>query len=341
VKVLLVYPVARMSILDVATGYHLALLRAGHDVRVYDLSRRWAYHDKAVPLDLPDPQRMRALSKQASETMLIEALYHDADLVLIISGLSVHPLALKLLQRAAIPTVVIHTESPYEDANQAEWSSAYHGMMTCTHERTSADRYGWVYLPHAYEPTIHWPRRPEHELLTDVLIVGTGWPERITLLEAINWTGMTLTIVGMWDLAQNSPLRAADYRPGIVPNLDVPRMYASAKINLNFHRAATNAVSLNPRGYELAACGACQVSDVRVDGLARFGASVPTFTTAADLEQVIRDLLADERRRRVCAADARARVDGETFDARLVTLLESWRSGAGQTVLNRAATVAA
>ncbi len=330
-KVLLVYPVARMSVLDVATGYHLALLRAGHDVRVYNLSQRWEYHDRAVPETLPEPQRLRALSKQSSETILIEALYHDADLVLIISGLNVHPLALQLLQRAAIPTAVIHTESPYEDANQAEWSSTYPGMMSCTHERTSADRYGWVYLPHAYEPTIHYPHWPESDLATDVLIVGSGWPERIALLEQVDWTGIALVLIGIWTLRDDSPLQFGYRGAGIVANLDVPRLYCSARVNVNVHRQAPGAVSLNPRGYELAACGACQVSDVRVEGLVRFGASVPTYTTASGLEAELRDLLAHQQRRRVCAAEARARVEGETFDARLVTLLESWRAGAGQT----------
>lgn len=327
-RVLLVYPVAQMSVLDVATGYHAALLRAGHQVRVYDLAKRWAYHGLALNPAMPDAQRLRALSKQASETMVIEAMYHDADLVLIVSGLSVHPLALQLLQRAAIPTAVIHTESPYQDSHQAEWSATYPGMMSCTHERISAEQYGWTYLPHAYEPTIHWPHPPEEQLACDVLLLGTGWPERVAFLEQVDWTGIDVRLIGLWHLSPDSPLQRA-YTPGIVPNVDVPRLYASANICLNLHRGSTEACSLNPRAYELAACGACQVSDPRPDGTALFGSAVPTCTTPAELGDTLRALLADPRQRRACAAEARARVNGETFDARLTTFMTAWRSGSG------------
>ncbi|MDD5366932.1 MAG: glycosyltransferase [Gallionellaceae bacterium] len=327
-KVLFVYPVAMMSVSDVAAGYHQALLRAGHDVKVYHLGKRWAYHDLAINPDLPEPERLRALSKQASETMVIEAWYHDADLVLIVSGLSVHPLALQLLRKGGIPTCVIHTESPYQDEQQAEWSAHYPGMLCCTHERTSAEKYGWLYLPHAYDPMIHWPHRHEDDVASDVLLLGTGWPERVKLLEAVDWTGIDLRLIGLWQLDPASPLQRA-YRPGIVANIDAPRLYASAKVCLNLHRHSDEAVSANPRAYELAACGACQLSDARADVRTLFDGSVPTFTTPAELSDRVRQLLASPSDRRTCAAEARARVDGETFDARLDSLLTHWRAGYG------------
>jgi spore maturation protein CgeB len=80
-------------------------------------------------------------------------------------------------------------------------------------------------------------------------------------------------------------------------------------------------VSLNPRAYELAACGAFTISDRRAEGTALFGETVPTFTTAGELESLVRRYLADPAGRRRYAEQARVRVRGETFDARAAALI--------------------
>lgn len=316
-KILLVIPAIEFSVLDVARGYHNAFIRAGHTVWTYDLGKRMAYHARAMP------EKAAAcvphVTQMASENLVVEALKCEADVVVIVSGLMCHPLGVQLLYKAHIPTVVIHTESPYEDAAQAEWGGANPDAQVFTHERISAEQCGWGYLPHAYDRDIHKPVKPVEPC--DVLFLGTGWPERIALLEAVDWTGIDLKIRGLWNtLRADSPLRPF-YVDGCVDNTLVPGYYAGAKINLNIHRAHETAESLNPRAYELAACGAFCLSDYRRDSDLVFQGSQPWFHSAASLEALVRRYLDDDGERARAAARARELGHNETFDTRAADLL--------------------
>src|SRR5262245_56836825 len=227
VRILLVKPGAEFSISDVARGYHRALLAGGHQVGVFDLTARLHYHARAVGDRWKDD--LRAVSQQASEMIPVEAMKHGADLVVIVSALVFHPIGLVLLRRCGFPMVVVMTESPYDDADQAEWATAYPEALICTHEATSAARYGWTYLPHAYDPAIHRPA-PATGPPCDVLMLGSGWAERVALLEAIDWTGIRLRLLGLWPTIGRDSVLGRYYEPGCVDNTAAPGLYASAAI---------------------------------------------------------------------------------------------------------------
>lgn len=317
-RLLLVTPAADFSVSDVARGYTHAFAAAGHDVRVFNLAQRLLYHARAIGEAWKG--NVRAVSQQASEMIVVEALKQRVDLVVIVSALVVHPLALVLLRQAGVRTAVVLTESPYDDQEQADWAAADPQASIFTHERVSAARHGWHYLPHAYDPAIHHPVAPTRPPC-DVLLLGTGWPERVALLEAVDWRGLDLRLLGLWPtLTEASPLWRS-YEAGCLDNAEVPGIYASARICLNLHRAHPDAQSLNPRAYELAACGAFTVTDHRAEGEALFSWSQPMVSSADSLAHVIRESLADADFREVCAAEARRRVQAETFDARAATLL--------------------
>jgi spore maturation protein CgeB len=308
-------PPAVFSVAEMATGYRDAFVRAGHDVREYRMSDRMAYHRRAVTTE-----QERQAWRSASETILVEAIYHRADLVLFVCPLSFHPVALELLKWGGFKVVALHTESPYQDEEQIAWNTHYPELHACTHERTTAARYGWTYLSHAYDPAVHRPGWSDESLACDVLFVGTGFPERISLLEAIDWTGITLRLQGVWDrLSNDSPLRQF-YRPGFVDNTDLQHHYRSAKICLNPHRFHPDAVSLNPRAYELAATGVFQLTDARDDG-STFSRMLMRFSTADDLEAKIRHYLAHDDEREASIEVLRQLVESETFDVRVGTLM--------------------
>jgi spore maturation protein CgeB len=285
-----------MSIWDVATGHRAALAkRIGEEnIKDYFFDRRVAYHTDALP---PEIRTEKALvSRFASESVLAEALYFHADLVFIISGLNFSPDALWLLRQAHIPTAVLFTESPYEDDFQAEWASANPDLLVFTNDQYSADTRGWTFVPHAHNPEVHRPDGASKDLC-DVLYIGTGWPERQALLENIDWTGIDLRLHGIWpELTLQSPL-IKFYRPGIIKNEDAAAMYRGAKICLNFHRHSVVAQSLGPRVFEVAGCGAFQISDSRPDLEETFLDSIPTFTDARSLENKIRHFLANDTER--------------------------------------------
>lgn len=331
-RILFVHPMAQFAVSDVARGYRNALVAAGHDVRDYRTDQRTLYHARAIDRTASDDhpelaamsheRRMELLSRLASEEVTVEAMYHHADVCVIASGLAFHPNGMWLLRQLKIPTVVLLTESPYEDEAQARFMAFYPEAHATTHERISAARYGWTYLPHAYDPAVHFPvayQKPDE--VCDVIIVGTGWPERLAFLSAIDWTGIDLRIRGIWDITADEPL-GPFYYPGCIENRLVGWIYGSAKVCVNLHRAHPDAESLNPRAYELAACGACQISDVRAELPQVFGDTVPTFRTPQECDALIRELLADDEWRFEVAASQRAALlaGRHTFTDRLQTL---------------------
>jgi spore maturation protein CgeB len=318
--ILFVHASCEWAIADVAHGYREALARQGHTIIDYRLSNRLAYH--AAALGAPLNENTHLVSRLGSEGVLIEALQHGVDQVLILSGLGLHPNALWLLKQAGIPTAVLLTESPYEDIEQATWAAVYPEMRVFCNDRVSARQFGWTALSHAYDPARHRPVPPTPGAACDVLIIGTGWPERVALLNAVDWTGIDLRIAGVWPIAAGDPL-APYYAHGCVDNEETPGRYAAAKICLNFHRGpGVVAENLNPRAFELAACGAFQLSDGSRPELAEiFGDLVPTFATAAELADQIRFYLSRPEDRRALAVAQRHAVDGQTFDARAAELM--------------------
>jgi spore maturation protein CgeB len=200
-----------------------------------------------------------------------------------------------------------------------------------TNERSSVAAFASVnprsgYIAHAWHPERHMPEPQEHDAdveAHDVVFVGTGFTERIEWFKAIDWTGINLGLYGSWErLGSKSPLRQC-VRGGQVNNVATAALYRRAKVNLNFYRKSmgsannapriTYAESLNPRAYELAACGAFHLSDYRAEVAEKFGALVPTFSTPKEAEGLIRRWLADETGRRTVAAQLPACVAEDSW----------------------------
>jgi spore maturation protein CgeB len=327
--ILLGHPAARFAVADVANGYRSALVRAGHTVHDYYLHAHMAYHVAAIPERYRDDTDL--ISKHASETVVTRALEVNADLVVIVSGMNWHPIALQMLAKVGIPVAVILTESPYDDVQQDEWTRASIGLCdrrgrlapvtVFTQERISADRYGWDFLPPAYDVDVHQPTAPDPEFACDVFFVGTAWLERQHLLEAVDWSGLSVKFYGTWPALTDASPIAPFVKKGCLKNERLPGAYAAAKISLNLYRDHPDAVTVNPRAVEIAACGGFQLSGWRIGVGEMFGSSVPMFRTAADLSALIREWLPDEVGRKRESARARACVAEETFDRRVETLM--------------------
>ena len=210
----------------------------------------------------------------ASSEIVQYALYHEAELVLFVSCGMVHPAVYTMLQRAGVRSALILSESPYEDARQADMAALVD--VVWTNERTSVAPLREVnpktfYLRHAHDPEIHRvaeldPSVPAH----DVIFVGTLWQERIDLLSSLDWSGIDLGIYGSADLFDFDRFPNADnerkrqvlepyLHVGFVDNDRTTALYRAAKIGLNLHRTSVSlagkhhvhgAESMNPRCYE-------------------------------------------------------------------------------------------
>lgn len=319
-KILFVWPICTFSVWDVARGYRHAFAKqvGEENIRDYYLNERTDYHRRALPPHARDNVNM---ARYASENVLNEALYFGADVVFIVSGLNFHPVALWSLRRVGVHAAAIMTESPYQDIDQADWVSVYPEMTVFTNEIASAEQYGWNYLPHAYDPQVHKHVESLPNDECDVLMVGTGWLERMRILEAVDWTGIDLRLYGIWPaMTKQSPLFKHLW-PVCVDNRLMPQLYCGAKICLNIHRSGLGARSLNPRTYEVAACGSFQICDPRPELKEVFDLSIPSFSTSEELEKVIRYYLDNDGARNEAVVSSWVRVESHTFDKRAEQVL--------------------
>jgi len=322
----------------VAKGIRAGLTALGHEVIDYRLYQRLkvlhlALNQIAPPDAVASPE-MVAL--HAAEALPYKAIIEGCRWALIINGMSLHPNGVLALRRIGVGVAIWFTEAPYMTNEHAELYLARFADLAFVNERTSLDDFQSVldehtggkviYLPHAYSPEIHHPLNGEKQVEQhDVVLVGTGFLDRQWLLERIDWTGIDLCLGGLWPAIEEPNELAGYYRYPCLDNRDAVELYQGAKIAINIHRWAGGAESLNPRAYELAACGTFQICDRRAELVEIFGDSVPHFEAGVpwELEAGIRHYLKNDELRESMAAEARRRVQEHTFEQRAKTIIEN------------------
>lgn len=319
-RILVAHPGASMSTSDVYTGLTSALRTRGHEIFEFALDSRieasgkwltycWRKGGKQPNLE---PTSADVLY-HACEPLVARSLRVMPDLVLVVSGMYIHPDIFVLMHRANLPVAVLFTESPYDDERQERLLPFI--KIGWTNERVSS-RGGVHYLRHAWNPDIHVTTGDEDASVPshDVVFVGTCFEERIELLSAVDWSGIDLGLYGNWGEQLGSRHHLRQYvKGGYVPNEYAAALYRRAKIGLNLYRQSKGfgkgaprisaAESMNPRAYELAATGCFTISDYRPEVEEIFGGLVPTFHDPSELRPLINRWLADESgRARVRAA---------------------------------------
>ncbi len=338
-KFLLTWPAARFSTWDVANGISKALKDQGHVVEDYLLYRRLTLMGHAMEAELPEGKTINPyeLSLLASESLPYRVITTRPDWVLVVNGIALHPNALWAIRSIGARIAIWFTEAPYDTVESRELGLAKFANIAFVNEVTSVGLFQdlmaqngggqAVYLPHAYDPGVHVPRNGEVKLEHDVVMVGSGFEDRVALLQAIDWTGIDLCLAGLWP-GITEPQRMAKYvKYGCIDNEETARLYRSSRIGLNLHRHAPGAESANPRTYELAACGLFQICDRRAEVVRIFGDAVPTFEPGSALEAavLIRHYLAPgmEGERERMAHRARELVAPHTFAVRAKTIVET------------------
>lgn len=275
------------------------------------------------------------------------ALRHLPDAVIVVSAMFLHPDVLSMLKRAGLRVFVLFTESPYDlekELKIAGMRAAGDGSPLVVdgcwmNERSVQAAFRAVnprsgYLPHAWHPETHKAGpQPGDELVAahDVVFVGSAFRERIEFLSAIDWSGIDLGLYGQWKmLPSRSPLRRF-VRGDIVTNAQASALYRRAKVGLNLYRTSigwganapqiAHAESLNPRAYELAACGSFSISSFRSEVAEVFGARVPTFRSATEAAALIRTWLADAAGRERIAAELPACVAESSWRNRAASMI--------------------
>lgn len=344
--VLLVHPGSSVAPADVEAGLRFGLETHGIRVLRYrlderlDRSHRWLYTSwRRAKKTNPTIERPTTADVfyQAGIGALEMALRHQVDAVVIVSAMYLHPDVVVLMKRAGLRVTVLFTETPYDLAHELKIAAMVDGCWT--HERSAVAAFAAVnphvgYVPHGWHPQRHMPGpQPGDDQVQahDVVFVGSGNRERVEWLTAIDWTGIDLGLYGSWEmLPARSPLRAF-VKGAQTGNVTTAALYRRATLGLNLYRVSQgwgpdapvidHAESLNPRAYELAACGVPHLSTYRAEVPEVFGDLVPTFDTPAEASALLRTWLADPITRARVAASLPACVAESSWVHRSVQVI--------------------
>ena len=151
------------------------------------------------------------------------------------------------------------------------------------------------YLPMAADPEKHKPvslSEPEiEEFGSDISFMGAGYPNRRVFLQTLLNDDFKLWGTE-WDM--NSPLAGKLQRSGGRISVDdYVKIFNASKININLHSWMEPGIFnprgdfVNPRTFEIAACGGFQLCDPRIElpNLFEIGKEIITFDSAEDFNR--------------------------------------------------------
>lgn len=335
-RVYVVHPGAAFSTSDVYTGL-VAGLRACRGVDVYEgrIDTILPFYDSALTAGVAmgaftlDKLGESAWNRQrmASAHITQHILTVWPDIVIVVSGHNYHLDDVRALRRIGFYVVVVLTETPYFGDLEVALAGIYSAAFT--NERRGIEKFRAVnprswYLPHAYDPTVHTIDGPQAPPC-DTFFVGSWFAERMALLTALQDSGIEIVRKGHDTKEDGSQ---------VLPNALTAAHYRSARISLNMHRTtdgggghiqAGDAESLNPRAYEIPACGGFQLmDDSRPERFDVFGDCAPTYRAgdADDLIAQTRYWLKHPSKRDVIAAEMHERIKPHSWTNRAKQMLE-------------------
>jgi spore maturation protein CgeB len=289
----------------------------------------------AAELHVSDPTRMADM-----------AAIVRPDLVLVLNGLHVFPddhlEQIDRIREMGIRTAIWFADDPYVTAQTV--AIAPHYDIVVTHERSTVELYRSLgcaevhHLAFAADIERFRPVTPAAAYRCDVCFIGQAFWNRVETFDAIaeELAGLNVFIAGgLWERLKHYRLLKRAIRPGWLPVDESVLRYNGAKIVINLHRTAepgsdnANAsglpgLSVNPRTFEIAACGAFQLTDRRPDLEAYYrpGFELETFDSPAELAAKIRHYLKhDDERRRIAVRGLARTLREHTYTHRVGSLL--------------------
>ncbi len=326
-------PVARYAV--------TALEALGHRVSWIDHSvHRSSYDALGTYREARHSQIMQGRLAEILGLSTITRLAEDPpDLVLAIAQAPLTLAVLEHLRKKKFLTAMWFVENYRHLTYWQQLASGYDYWFViqqgaCLEAFTRAGARSVAYLPMAADPAIHKPlaltEAERAEYGADVSFVGAGYPNRRALLPRWLSDEWTFRLWGNeWEGAADlaSVLQRCGAR---IDTETCMKVFNASAINLNLHscggdRLDPDADFVNPRTFELAACGAFQLSDERSLFPDLFtDQEVVRFRSVEDVPMLIRTWLNNPDRRRAVAEAARRRVLGEhTYEHRMKELLTS------------------
>lgn len=338
-KILLVHPGPDFSVHDVFRGWKKALIKQGHEVFVYNTNDRLTFYGRAVFEDVNEPTcehcgrypvrkavpKPLMIAKLATAGLFEDLVRHKPDIVFFVSAFFHTPDVFQIVRASGSKIVMLHTESPYQDNEQMK--RGQFADLNLLNDPTNIEAWSQLapvaYVPHSYDPEIHYPANPRNYEL-DFAFVGTSFLSRLKFFDAMNFEGIDVAFGGNgWDTAPEEYQHLWKYLghpPGeCVDNEETARVYRITKTGLNFYRREGEEAhmgegwSMGPREVEMAACGLFFIRDPRPESDEVFP-MLPTFSTPAEAEELIRYYVAHDSEREDLADMAYTAIEQRTFD---------------------------
>ncbi len=318
-----------------------ALRKLGHKVELLDNS---IYNQARVQLEditrNPDHknQLQGLFTTLMAETVTAKAMDMRAQIVLFMAQAPATPDVLNELRNAGIPTAFWFVEDGrlmQYGLRVAPWYDVFFHIQKGPFEQElkAAGARHVHYLPMAADPDIHMPleldAEDQNRYGSDISHMGAGYYNRrhffLGLLDynfklwGNEWDGSG----GLARVLQDEGRR--------VSTEEVVKIFNATKVNINLHSSTytqgvnPNGDFVNPRTFELAACGAFQLVDERslLPELLEPGKEVVTFTDLSSCRDAIDYYLAHPEEAKQIAEAARKRVLAEhTYVHRMQEMLE-------------------
>jgi hypothetical protein len=339
-RILVVAPGPNFSVADVQHGWERALERQGHDVRTYNLDDRLNFFSAAKFGD-----ENEQLDPEDAVHMAMEALGNAIwrwwpEVILIVSGFFIDDNLWKTLRARPHKTVLLCTESPYEDVRQFEQVMVGRPDVVLLNDPANIERFRahherTLYVPHAYDPYVHTPGRATKKYKCDFGFVGTGYKSRLDFLARVDWRDIDIKLGGMWQSAENTCMEQFLIHPPkeCLENTETVKLYRSTKISANLYRARTGSeessgderlakgYAIGPREVELAATRTFFLREPRPEGDELFP-FLPSFTEPGEFDELLHYYLKHDREREDAARRAQEAIQDRTFDAHARQLMQ-------------------
>lgn len=204
-KVLAVASPHTASTRDVWKKLVIGLQVNGIDVQPFDLLPRVSIFEQLEEafrrrkIGLPEDWTATTL---AYEPILGAAIFHDCDMVIVVSPQYFPTQINSLLRKVGIKTAAYYTECPYEDEIHMPLvaSTFDYGLVN---DLYSVDLFKSfceqiMYVPHSFIPEIHYPPENEDEREENTVFVGTGYQERMEFVSRVDWPRDLEIYGGFW-----------------------------------------------------------------------------------------------------------------------------------------------
>lgn len=353
-RILIVHPGPDFSVHDVYTGWLEAFQELGVTAHGYNLlpNDRLIFYSTALrDTGEKDEQGLPIVRNYLTQDQAFiaarqglshEILWKWPDVVLFISAFFMTATWFRLLRARRIKTVILHTESPYQDEEQLIRGSL--ADLNLINDPQNLEKFRELgpaeYQHHCYRPSVHYPRAGprNQELASDFAFIGTAFKSRIELFEALDLNGIDTILAGnCWGALPGTSPVAKYVATGIgtdadcVHNHEAADLYRNTRISLNFYRREAEedwsgeGVAMGPREIELAACGTFFLRDPRPEGDEVLH-MLPRFSSPAEASEQLHWWLAHDREREKIAGQAREAIADRTFAdsaRRLLTKLDT------------------